>query len=137
MEKGRLLLLVLAVLPFWGCRDNEQYCVDARAELAGHTFTGLLRVCNAEPPNDTSLASTATVTSVTEDALTLRLVAGTLLDTTQTYVISCDVVEKTIPIIFIHHPASEDDGQYNQGPDRIGFPLEFGNCSGLAWFEGQ
>jgi hypothetical protein len=138
MEKGRLLLLGLAVLVFGGCReDNEQYCLEARTELANSTFTGLLRVCNAQPPNDTTLVSTVTFTAVTEDSLTLNLVGGTMLDTTLAYAIRCDVVEKTKPLIFISHPDSEEEGQYHLQNESLAFHLMYGNCGSVARFEGQ
>jgi hypothetical protein len=140
MRKNHFVLVLLMVLCFVGCKDDETFgedsaeCDQAWAELTSETFSGIIYYCDYQ-----HYRGTATVVRGSGDLISIHLVADSFaLDTTVFYTAKCHLAEKTIPLILIKHTAITEEGQYNQNPDRIGIMMPYRNCVGdnSLYFEG-
>lgn len=140
MKTTLLLTALFLSLLFVGCSDEaeEEACDEAYAALYSETFRGLIYVCNAEPPYDTTVHGTATVAAVTSDEVSIHLVGDSgYLDTTFYRETSCRLAE-TKGLIFIQRPIpSHDDGQYNTDPGHISFSWDNPICSRDCFFAGN
>ncbi len=134
MRNSLMLFASFLMLFALGCKEDPSICANGRSDMLSHTFEGLIYRCDAH------LSGTATVTAGTADLVEIHLVADSaLFDTTLTYTAECIVVEETLPLILLHHPViSEEDGQFNRGPDRIAFYFEHSSCGvgEISFFEG-
>jgi hypothetical protein len=125
----------MAAVLITSCKKQQAYCDEALDEMTSHTYTGLIKICNALPGDET-VSGQATITSPNPGRMSVHLVSDTTsLDTVLNYDYDCTVVEQDIPIVFIRDGNGDEVGQFNS-PHRIHFAFGYNNCPDRTWFEG-
>lgn len=145
MKSMNLIILSLLTLSLGCNKEDENHCdaiemticAEAIDRMSSQTFIGTIFLCNAQPPDMDFLDATATITAASFNSMSIHLVSdSSLIDTTLTYTISCEVVECDIPLVYIKDASGTEKGQYNQTPDRISFAFGYPNCINNTHFEG-
>jgi len=132
------ILVVLVSLLFFSClREDIDSCEMFTERLPELEFTGVIFLCNAQPPLMDFINAKAKVTAINDDELEIRLVSdSTFIDSTLIYSFSCQVFEETIPSIGLFNENREDKGHINSGDYFLNFRFPYNQCINNTFFEG-
>ena len=131
-------LLILFVLPLLiSCKKEEKICGIAYDELQSHLFVGTMYACNGDSTNAENFNAHASAVSVQDNKLVMEISTNDgNFNNTLAYNLECQVAEGDIPIVYIKDESGNEQGQYNQDPDRVSFAFGYGSCLDNTWFEG-
>lgn len=130
MRNIHFALVLLMVLAFVGCKDDETFgedsaaCDQAWADMVSETFSGSIYRCDYS-----DLTGRATVVRGSGDVISIHLVADSIaFDTTMFFTAHCHLAERTIPQIKIKHAALDHDFGYYTTDSGLSFVIPYTSC---------
>ena len=133
-----ILIGLFSIATLFSCvREEIDTCEMFAERLPELEFTGIIHLCNAQPPLMDFISAKVRITDINDNDLNIKLFSDSIfIDTIFNYNYTCNIYEETIPSIDLFDFNGDKIGGVNSNPYLIRFNFPYNECINNTFFKG-